>query len=139
MTAPSRTLGGMRTWLMWIGVAAGVWVIAIVVLFLLGRRLAARELATLLPNLVRMCRTLLRDRRVPRSSKLLVGFAVLWFLSPIDLVPEFIPVLGPLDDALLAALVVRHLVRRAGREVVAEAWPGDPATLDRMLRLARVR
>jgi uncharacterized membrane protein YkvA (DUF1232 family) len=139
MTAPSRTLGGVRTWLMWIGIAAGVWVIAIVVLFLLGRRLAARELATLLPNLVRMCRTLLRDRRVPRSSKLLVGFAVLWFLSPIDLVPEFIPVLGPLDDALLAALVVRHLVRRAGREVVAEAWPGDPATLDRMLRLSRVR
>jgi uncharacterized membrane protein YkvA (DUF1232 family) len=109
----------VRTWLVWIGVAAGVWVIAIVVLFLLGRRLAARELATLLPNLVRMCRTLLRDRRVPRSSKLLVGFAVLWFVSPIDLVPEFIPVLGPLDDALLAALVVRHLVRRAGRAVVA--------------------
>ena len=62
----------------------------------------------------------------------------MWFVSPIDLVPEFIPVLGPLDDALLAALVVRHLVRRAGSEVVAEAWPGDPATLDRMLRLARV-
>jgi uncharacterized membrane protein YkvA (DUF1232 family) len=116
-----------------------IWVVAIVVLFLVGRRLAARELATLLPNLVRMCRTLLRDPRVPRGSKMLVGFAVLWFISPIDLVPEFIPVLGPLDDALLAALVVRHLVRRAGREVVAEAWPGDPATLDRMLRLARVR
>jgi uncharacterized membrane protein YkvA (DUF1232 family) len=76
---------------------------------------------------------------VPRGSKVLVGFAVLWFISPIDLVPEFIPVLGPLDDAVLAALVLRHLVKRAGREVVAEAWPGDPATLERMLRLARVR
>jgi uncharacterized membrane protein YkvA (DUF1232 family) len=129
----------VRTWLEWIGVAVAIWVVAIIVLFLVGRRLAARELATLLPNLVRMCRTLLRDPRVPRSSKVLVGFAVLWFISPIDLVPEFIPVLGPLDDAILAALVVRHLVKRAGREVVAEAWPGDPATLERMFRLARVR
>jgi uncharacterized membrane protein YkvA (DUF1232 family) len=129
----------VRTWLEWIGVAVAIWIVAIVVLFLVGRRLAARELATLLPNLVRMCRTLLRDPRVPRGSKVLVGFAVLWFISPIDLVPEFIPVLGPLDDAILAALVVRHLVKRAGREVVAEAWPGDPSTLERMFRLARVR
>jgi uncharacterized membrane protein YkvA (DUF1232 family) len=129
----------VRTWLEWIGVAVAIWAVAIVVLFLVGRRLAARELATLLPNLVRMCRTLLRDPRVPRGSKVLVGFAVLWFISPIDLVPEFIPVLGPLDDAILAALVVRHLVKRAGREVVAEAWPGDPATLERIFRLARVR
>ncbi len=123
---------------MWIAVAVAIWAIAIGVLFLAGRRLAARELATLLPNLVRMCRTLLRDPRVPRGSKVLVGLAVVWFVSPIDLVPEFIPVLGPLDDAVLAALVLRHLVKRAGREVVAEAWPGDPATLARILRLARV-
>ena len=124
---------------MWIGVAVAVWTVAVVVLFLAGRRLAARELATLLPNLVRMCRTLLRDPRVPPGSKVLVGIAVLWFISPIDLVPEFIPVLGPLDDAILAVLVLRHLVRRAGREVVAEAWPGETAMLDRMLHLARVR
>ena len=129
----------MRTWLLWIGIAVAVWVVAIVVLFAAGRRLAARELAVLLPNLVRMCRTLLRDPRVPWGSKVLVGLAVAWFVSPIDLVPEFIPVLGPLDDAILAVLVLRHLVRRAGRGVVAEAWPGDPATLDRMLRLSRVR
>ncbi|MEP6476361.1 MAG: YkvA family protein [Actinomycetota bacterium] len=129
----------MRTWLVWIAVAVVVWLVAIVALFLAGRRLAAKELATLLPNLVRMCRTLLHDPRVPRGSKVLVGLAVVWFVSPIDLVPEFIPVLGPLDDAVLAALVLRHLVKRAGRDVVAEAWPGDPATLERMLRLARVR
>jgi uncharacterized membrane protein YkvA (DUF1232 family) len=129
----------MRTWLLWIGVAVAVWAVAILVLYAVGRRYAARELAALLPNLVRMCRTLLRDPRVPRGSKVLVGFAVVWFISPIDLVPEFIPVLGPLDDAVLAALVLRHLVKRAGPEVVAEAWPGEPATLERMLRLARIR
>ena len=123
---------------MWIGVAVAVWAVAVGVLFLVGRRLAARELATLLPNLVRMCRVLLHDPRVPRGSKVLVGLAVVWFVSPIDLVPEFIPVLGPLDDAVLAALVLRHLVRRAGHEAVTEAWPGDPATLARILRLARI-
>jgi uncharacterized membrane protein YkvA (DUF1232 family) len=128
----------MRTWLLWLGVAAAVWAVAVLALYAAGRRYAARELVTLLPNLVRMCRTLLRDPRVPRSSKLLVGFAVVWFVSPIDLVPEFIPVLGPLDDAVLAVLVLRHLVKRAGPAVVAEAWPGEPATLERMLRLARV-
>ena len=129
----------MRTWLTWIGVAAAVWIVAVVALYLGGRRLAARELAALLPNLVRMCRTLLRDPRVPLGSKVLVGVAMVWFVSPIDLVPEFIPVLGPLDDAILAVLVLRHLVKRADREIVAEAWPGDPATLERMLRLAGLR
>ena len=82
---------------------------------------------------------LLRDERVPTAVKLVVPATLLYLISPIDVVPEFIPVLGPLDDAILAALVVRHLVRRAGREVVAEAWPGEPAALERMLRLARVR
>jgi len=129
----------MRTWLLWLAVAVVVWILAVLALFLVGRRLAARELAALLPNLVRMCRTLLHDPRVPRGSKVLVAVAVVWFISPIDVVPEFIPVLGPLDDAIVAALVLRHLVRRAGPEVVAEAWPGEPATLERMLRLARVR
>jgi uncharacterized membrane protein YkvA (DUF1232 family) len=134
-----RTLTWMRTWVTWLLVGATIWVVGVVALFLAGRRLAARELAALIPNLVRMCRNLLRDPRVPVGSKVLVGIAVVWFISPIDLVPEFIPVLGPLDDALLAVLVLRHLVKRAGREVVEEAWPGENATLERMLRLARVR
>jgi uncharacterized membrane protein YkvA (DUF1232 family) len=129
----------MLTWWQWLLVALGIWAAAVVALFVFGRRLASRELALLLPNLVRMCRTLLGDPRVPTRSKVLVGLAVLWFASPIDLVPEFVPVLGPLDDALLAVFVLRHIVRRAGREVVADAWPGEAVTLDRMLRLARVR
>jgi uncharacterized membrane protein YkvA (DUF1232 family) len=129
----------MRPLLIALGIVVAVWVAAIVTLLLVGRRTAAKELATLLPNLILLFRGLIRDPRVPRASKIWLGFAIAWVVSPIDLVPEFIPVLGPLDDALLAALVVRRLVKRAGREVVAEAWPGDPATLDRMLRLARVR
>jgi uncharacterized membrane protein YkvA (DUF1232 family) len=128
----------MPSWLEWFAIAIGLWIVLIAVLFVVGWKLAARELALLVPNLVRLFRGLLRDSRVPLGSKLLLGAAILWLVSPIDLLPEFIPVLGPLDDAVIAALVLRHLVKRAGIEVVRTHWAGDPATLDRVLRLARV-
>jgi uncharacterized membrane protein YkvA (DUF1232 family) len=127
----------VRTFLLVVGIGLAVWVVAILALVVIGRRTAARELATLLPNLVRLFRGLLRDHRVPRGSKLLLGAAIAWFVSPIDLVPEFIPVLGPLDDAVVAALVLRHVVRKAGRDVVAEHWAGDERTLGLLLRVAR--
>jgi len=127
----------VRTFLLVVGIGLAVWAVAIVALLVIGRRTAARELATLLPNLVRLFRGLLRDARVPLGSKLLLGAAIAWFVSPIDLVPEFIPVLGPLDDAVVAALVLRHVVRKAGRDVVAEHWAGDERTLGLLLRVAR--
>lgn len=120
-----------------LGVVAAVWVTAIVVLLLIGHRTAARELAALLPNLVLLFRGLMRDQRVSRTSKVWLGLALAWLVSPIDLVPEFIPVLGPLDDAVVAALVLRHVLRRTSREVVTEHWRGDPTTLDTILRVAR--
>src|SRR5690348_3277757 len=91
-------------------------------LVLLGRRSAAREVARLLPNLALLFKGLLGDERVPRRSKALLVVAAAWIASPIDLIPEFIPFLGPLDDAVVAALVLRHLVRIAGEEVVTEHW-----------------
>jgi len=125
----------VRTLLIAIAAAALVYVVAIGVLFLAGRRTAAREVAALLPNLLSLFKGLIRDPRVPRGSKALLALAAAWVASPIDLIPEFIPFLGPLDDAVVAALVLRHLLRTAGREVVAEHWRGDPRTLDRLLRL----
>lgn len=127
----------MRTLVVALVVGLATWAAAIVALVLLGRRTAARELATLLPNLLRLFRGLLRDPRVSRGSKILLAIAIAWVVSPIDLVPEFIPVFGPLDDAVVAALVLRHVLRSAGRDVVAEHWQGDPATLDLLLRAAR--
>jgi len=129
----------VHTLLMALGIAVGVWVLAILALLVIGRRTAARQLATLLPNLIRLFRGLLRDPRVPRGSKVLLGFAIAWFASPIDLVPEFIPVIGPLDDAVVAALVLRHVLRRAGPDVIAAHWSGDEATLGVLLRVAGVR
>jgi len=115
------------------GVVA-VWLVAVVALVVFGRRSAARELIGLLPNLVFLFRGLLRDPRVARSSKLWLGFAVVWFISPIDLIPEFIPALGPLDDAVVAMLVLRHVLKRTDRTVLGEHWRGSPQTLDLLLR-----
>jgi uncharacterized membrane protein YkvA (DUF1232 family) len=129
----------VRTLLIALGIAAGVWVVSIVALLVIGRRTAARQLVTLLPNLVRLFRALLRDSRVPTGTKILLGLAIAWFVWPIDLVPEFIPVLGPLDDAVVAALVLRHVLRKAGRGVIAEHWSGDQATLGVLLRVAGAR
>lgn len=123
----------MKPLLIGLGVAVGVWLIAIAALAIFGRRSAARELAAFLPNLALLFKGLLRDPRVPRRSKFWVLFAVAWIASPIDLIPEFIPVAGPLDDAIVAALVLRHLIRTSGALVVREHWRGDPAVIDRLL------
>ena len=119
-----------------VAVTATVYVLVVAALFFAGRRTAAKELALLLPNLVALFKGLSREPRVPRKSKVLLVVGVVWFASPIDLIPEFIPVLGPLDDAVVAALILRHILRKAGKEVVAEHWRGDPATLNRLLRLS---
>jgi len=120
----------MRGVLIGIGLAIAIWAVAVIVLIAVGRRSQARELATLIPNLLVLFRGLLRDPRVPRSAKLWLGFAVVWIASPIDLVPEFIPIAGPLDDAIVAALVLRHLLRKTDRSVVFEHWRGEPGTLE---------
>lgn len=129
----------MRTVLFGLAAAVGLWLVLVAVLVLLGKRTAAREIAALLPNLLALFRGLLRDNRVPRRAKILLGFAAVWIASPIDLIPEFIPFLGPLDDAVVAALVLRYVLRKTQPEVVSEHWRGDPATLERILRLFAVQ
>jgi len=125
----------MSTLVIALGITALAYAMAILALFLAGRRTAAREVAMLLPNLALLFKGLLGDPRVPRSSKALLLFGLAWFASPIDLIPEFIPFLGPLDDAVVAALILRRLGRTAGREVVREHWRGDRAIIERILRV----
>jgi uncharacterized membrane protein YkvA (DUF1232 family) len=119
-------------------VALGVWVIVIAALVISGRRWMAIAAAKVLPDLVRLMRGLARDDRVPRGSKVLLGFGALWVLSPIDLIPEFIPIAGPLDDIVVVALVLRHVLKKAGRTVAEEHWTGDPAILERILKMSGV-
>ena len=125
----------MHALLVGLAVALAAYLVLILVLILAGRRTAAREAALLLPNLARLFKDLIKDPRVPRRSKWLLMFGAAWIVSPIDLIPEFIPFLGPLDDAVVAALILRRLVRTAGRDVVLEHWHGDPATIARLLRV----
>ena len=126
----------MRWLLIAVLVLVGVWLLAALALLWLGRKTLARELISLLPNLLHLFRGLLRDERVPRSSKVLLILGAAWLASPIDLIPEFLPGIGALDDAVVAGLVLRHLVRRAGPDVVQDHWRGDPRTIGWLLRAA---
>src|SRR5436190_19507547 len=105
------------------------------VLLVLARRLppgAAKDLATVLPACATTARRLRRDARVPRAAKIAVVIALVWVLSPIDLVPEFLPVIGPRDDVIVVALAFRLAARRVSREVLLEAWPAEQRILDRL-------
>jgi uncharacterized membrane protein YkvA (DUF1232 family) len=113
------------------------WLLLVTGLVVAGRRVLARELAALVPNLTRLFAGLIRDPRVPLRAKIVLGTTALYLAMPIDLVPDLIPVVGSLDDAIVAALALRYVLRVTSPDLVAEHWPGDPATLHRILRLVR--
>lgn len=116
-------------------VVIAIWILVVVVLVVVGRFVLARELALLLPNLIRLFGGLLRDARVPLRAKIVLAVATVWLASPIDLIPEFIPIVGSVDDAVVAALALRFVLRTTDGAIVREHWRGDPATLERLLRL----
>jgi uncharacterized membrane protein YkvA (DUF1232 family) len=126
----------MRSWLIGVGIAVAVVALTWAVLVLLARRLPPgplRDLAAFLPDCVVLVRRLARDPRVPRRAKVAVALAGLWVLSPIDLIPEFLPVIGPLDDVVVVALALRYAARRVPRDILLAAWPGEPRLLERLL------
>src|SRR5438270_693406 len=115
-----------------VAVVVGSWLVLIV----LAARLpegVAKDLAGFLPSCVKMLRTLRGNPQVPRRAKVAVGVAALWVLSPIDLIPEFLPVIGPLDDVVVVALALRYAGRQVPRDVILEAWPGNPSLIERLL------
>ena len=104
-----------------------VWALLIALLWLLRpREVQLRELIRIIPDLLRLIRDLLADRNVPLSARIALGGLLVWLLNPIDLIPEFIPVLGPLDDVVVAVLVLRHVRRKIGLEDLRRRWPGTP-------------
>jgi uncharacterized membrane protein YkvA (DUF1232 family) len=130
----------MRGWLTWLLVAAGLMVASWAALVVLARRLPPgplRELARFIPDCLTTIGRLRSDPRVPRRAKVAVVLAGLWLASPIDLLPEFLPVIGPLDDVVVVALAVRYAARQVPRELLLDAWPGDPRLLERLLGPAR--
>ena len=126
----------MPTWA-WLALAAlALYIAFVLALRAAGRREAARALAGFVPDCAVLCRRLLRDPRVPRARKLALAAMVAYLLLPFDLVPDFVPVAGQLDDAVLLALVLRGIARGAGAGVLAEHWPGPPGSLALILKLA---
>ena len=105
-------------------------------LVVLARRLPPgllKDLAGFLPACLTLARRLRGDPRVPRRARIAVLVAGLWVASPIDLVPEFLPVIGPLDDVVAVALLLRYAARQVPPEVLFEAWPAEPRMLERLL------
>ncbi|MGN6215589.1 MAG: YkvA family protein [Solirubrobacterales bacterium] len=116
--------------------AALLWASAIALLLLVGRRDTARALAAFLPDSLILVRRLLADPSVPRSRKLALWALLAYLALPFDLVPDFLPAIGQLDDAVIAALVLRFVLRGAGPARLAELWPGSPQGLAVISRLA---
>ena len=114
--------------LLWAAMLAVFWVLR-------PRDVPARELVALVPDLLRLLRDLVRDGATPLDARLVIVVLAAWILSPIDLIPEFIPVLGPLDDVVVAIVALRYLRRRLGSDELRRRWPGSD---DGFRLLARV-
>jgi len=96
-----------------------------------------RDLALFLPRLARMIASLMADRTVPKAAKIALAAVAVYLASPIDLIPDFLPVIGYLDDVLLVAVVMDGLLTYLDRALLLRYWPGDPASLDAFAAVAR--
>jgi uncharacterized membrane protein YkvA (DUF1232 family) len=117
-------------------IAAGLWIVSWLVMILLAQRLPPgllREAAEFLPACVTTARRLRGDPAVPRRAKVALLIAIAWVLSPIDLLPEFLPVIGPLDDIVAVVLLLRYAAHAIPRDVLLAAWPAETRLLDRLL------
>jgi len=97
-----------------------------------------KALLRALPDLVRLISRLVGDPVLPRAAKIALGAAALYLLSPVDLIPDFIPLVGYVDDVLLAAVLLDGILNWVDRGLVLKYWPGTPASLDTLARTARV-
>jgi uncharacterized membrane protein YkvA (DUF1232 family) len=117
-------------------VLAVVYAAIVAALVIGGRQWDIRMIARLVPYCAILFKRLLADPRVPTRWKVASALALVYLALPFDLVPDFIPVLGQLDDAILVALVLRGLLRSAGPLLVRQHWPGPAALLIPLERLA---
>ena len=119
-----------------------VWVALVVALYVAGRRqedpASLREMLRLVPDVLRMCRSLASDPDVPRGVRIRMGLLVGYLVMPIDLVPDFLPVVGYADDAIVVVWALRSVVRAAGPDALERHWSGTPAGLRAVKRLAGI-
>jgi uncharacterized membrane protein YkvA (DUF1232 family) len=128
----------VSSWLVYsVAVFLAAYALIVVAFVIAGRRDDARAVAGFVPDCVVLFSRLLRDPRVPRRHKLLVAALLPYLAMPFDLVPDFIPVAGQLDDAVIVVFVMRHLARR-DPGLLVEHWPGPRSSLALLLRFVGV-
>jgi uncharacterized membrane protein YkvA (DUF1232 family) len=125
----------MSAWLVAALLLVALYAAFVAALLLAGRRGQARAVAGFVPDCALLLKRLASDPHVPRRHKLALGATVAYLAMPLDLVPDFIPVAGQLDDALLVAWVLRRVVR-GNRDLVRAHWSGPESSLAVVLRMA---
>jgi uncharacterized membrane protein YkvA (DUF1232 family) len=129
-------------WTIPLGVAGGlvlVWVVLVVVLLLAKPGdYDLKEVLRLLPDLIRLIRRLAADPDTPRGVRIRLALLLGYLALPFDVIPDFVPILGYADDAIIVALVLRSATRSAGADALAKHWPGTPEGLSALKRLCRL-
>ena len=127
MIVPMPSPGPDLTWLFWLLIGLVVLWAALLVVFWLVRPkdVSARELIRVVPDVVRLIRTVITDRTAPMDVRVVLVGLLIWIVSPIDLIPEFIPGLGPLDDVIVAIVAMRYTRRRMGLAALRSRWRGS--------------
>jgi uncharacterized membrane protein YkvA (DUF1232 family) len=122
-----------------VGIAISIvalWVALLVIFwFLRPKDIPIREIATVIPDAVRLIRSLITDSSAPLDVRLVLVALLAWIVSPIDLIPEFIPLLGPLDDVIVAVVAMRYVRRRVGIDDLRKRWVGSPEGFALLLRI----
>ncbi len=109
-----------------LGIVA-LWVVLLVMFWALRPKgVSVKELARIIPDVLRLLRSLIGDRSAPLDVRVVLIGLVAWIISPVDLIPEFIPALGPLDDVVVAIVAMRYVRRRVGIEDLRARWIGTP-------------
>ena len=133
---------GVHWWAIPLGIVGGsivLWLLLVAALWTARPDdVRLRDVVRLLPDLLRLLKRLAADPAAPRGVRLRVGLLLVYLALPIDLIPDFIPVIGYADDAVIVAIVLRSVARVAGSGKLAEHWPGSPEGLDALLRLCRL-
>lgn len=129
----------MKTLLIILGAVLGLYLLFILVLVVLGKRSQARAIAGFIPDCILLFKRLVQDPRMSRRYKLELGLLIGYLALPIDLIPDFIPVAGQLDDAIIVAVVLRRVIKRVGVKVIKKHWAGPIYSLNVILELSGSR
>ena len=136
----------MNWWEILLSILGGLlllWLVLVVLLWWAARRQPEKtklgDALRLVPDVIRLLRRLAADRTVPRAVRVWLVVLLAYLLSPIDLIPDFIPVIGYADDAIIVAVVLRFVTRHAGAAALDKHWPGTAQGLQALRSLAGIR